>query len=532
MKTNKFLLAVCCILSSVFYSIGQETTLAIPTPRGFTGVRSIGNEIVYLSWFGEKTESKGMANFIIRIYNNKLEEIKTAEVEVSKFSELASSAFTGKYFMFIFVDGLKKTRTMVTLDAAGNVIQKQVEEDVARFLSTPENYPVIHPINDEEFVLVRPVKDKKFGYILERIDKDLKSKWTQNQIPEDAFWTVADSKVEGGKLYLLKEENPNRSSDNFQFSVQAYDIENGEQAYSTDLNSGEDGGAPAFIRITPRGEVATGGMYFKKNKYNDKNSEGIFMAIISKEGELKTFSQRTWDSIKDKIQGEFSSALLGGKTKIMVEDIVRKNEGGYVVITEQFKKANNANLTGSGAAAMLGSGGGSSSNGPEIGFTVLDFVLFHYDDSGDLTNIQVVPKLNKEARVSGKIASEKGLAIANYMYNQGFFCYREVIQKDGKQIIAFRNDDGLKSKMYFLPLGSVSTEGLPEIDMDAWVSEKLNKLGKFAKATGNGQYSFNSDSPSGDYNLYKGAHSFGEGKYLMYDYNRKDLKIWIQPIGQ
>jgi hypothetical protein len=347
MKTNKFLLAVCCILSSVFYSIGQETTLAIPTPRGFTGVRSIGNEIVYLSWFGEKTESKGMANFIIRIYNNKLEEIKTAEVEVSKFSELASSAFTGKYFMFIFVDGLKKTRTMVTLDAAGNIIQKQVEEDVARFLSTPENYPVIHPINDEEFVLVRPVKDKKFGYILERIDKDLKSKWTQNQIPEDAFWTVADSKVEGGKLYLLKEENPNRSSDNFQFSVQAYDIENGEQAYSTDLNSGEDGGAPAFIRITPRGEVATGGMYFKKNKYNDKNSEGIFMAIISKEGELKTFSQRTWDSIKDKIQGEFSSALLGGKTKIMVEDIVRKNEGGYVVITEQFKKANNANLTGS-----------------------------------------------------------------------------------------------------------------------------------------------------------------------------------------
>ena len=161
---------------------------------------------------------------------------------------------------------------------------------------------------------------------------------------------------------------------------------------------------------------------------------------------------------------------------------------------------------------------------------MLDFVLFHYDDSGDLTNIQVVPKLNKEARISGKVASDKGLAVANYMYGQGFFCYREVIEMGGKQIIAYRNDDGLKSKMYFLPLGSVSTEGLPEIDMDAWVSEKLNKLGKFAKATGNGQYSFNSDSPSGDYNLYKGAHSFGEGQYLMFDYNRKDLKIWIQKI--
>jgi hypothetical protein len=529
MKTNKTHLTAILALFIVVKAIAQETTLPIPTPRGFTGVRSIGNDIVYLSWFGEKSETKGMANFVLRLYNKNLEEIKTTEVEVSKFSELASSAFTGKYFMFIFVDGMKKTRTMVTLDAEGNVIQKQVEENVARFLSTPDNYPVIHPIDEDEFALVRPVKDKKFGFILERIDKDLVSKWTQNQIPEDAFWTVADSKVDGGKLYLLKEENPNRASDYFQFSVQAYGLEDGEQVFSTDLNSNEDGGAPAFIRVTPRGEVATGGMYFKKNKYNDKNSEGIFMAVVGKDGELKTFSKRTWDSLKDKIQGEFSSALLGGKTKIMVEDVVRKNEGGYVVITEQFKKANNANFTGSGAAAILGSVG-SSSNGPEIGFTVLDFVLFHYDDSGELTNIQVVSKQNKEARISGKVASDKGLAVANYMYGQGFFCYREVIQMNGKQIIAYRNDDGLKSKMYFLPLGSVSTEGIPEIDMDAWVSEKLNKLGKFAKATGNGQYSFNSDSPSGDYNLYKGAHSFGEGQYLMFDYNRKDLKIWIQKI--
>jgi hypothetical protein len=213
----------------------------------------------------------------------------------------------------------------------------------------------------------------------------------------------------------------------------------------------------------------------------------------------------------------------------MVEDVIKKNDGTYMVICEQFKKANNANLTGSGAGALLGSSGGSSAG--EIGFTVLDFVFFNFDATGNLSSIDVVAKQNKEARVSGKIASEKGLAIAQYMYGRGFFCYKELIEKDGKQIIVYRNDDGFKSKAYFLPLGEKSTENIPSIDMDRWVSEKLNKLGKFAKAAGADQYSFNSDSNASDtYALYKNITSFKPGFMLLHDFNQKGLKVWLEPV--
>lgn len=41
-----------------------------------------------------------------------------------------------------------------------------------------------------------------------------------------------------------------------------------------------------------------------------------------------------------------------------------------------------------------------------------------------------------------------------------------------------------------------SAANISNIDIDRWVSENLNKLGKFAKATGNAQYSFNSDNPN------------------------------------
>jgi len=86
----------------------QEITVESPNSRGFSGVKSINGEIVFTTWFGEKTETKGMANFVLKLYDKDLKEIKTTEIEVTKFSEMASSAFTGKYFMFIFWMHLRK----------------------------------------------------------------------------------------------------------------------------------------------------------------------------------------------------------------------------------------------------------------------------------------------------------------------------------------------------------------------------------------------------------------------------------------
>lgn len=510
----------------------QEVTIETPGVRGFSGIRSINGSVAFTTWFGEKTETKGMANFNLKLWNANLEEIKSTEVEVSKFSELASSAFTGKYFLFVFVDAMKKNRTMVTFTADGEMVEKKVEEDVRRALLTAENFPIIHVLNDEEFVLIRPMKEKKFGFEVERLDKSLDSKWVQSFIPEDGVWKAQDAVVKNDKVYILREQNPNRSSDVFLFNVMALNVQDGSTQFSTDLADAEDGGAPSFIRVGDQGEVATGGPYFKKGKYDDKNSDGLFFCMLQPDGSIRKMTKKSWDSMKDQISGEFSSALLGGKTKIMVEDVVRKLDGNYIIIAEQFKKANNANLTGSGAGAVLGGGGGSSATGPEVGFTVLDFVFFNFDASGEFKGIQVVGKTNKEARVSGNVASEKGLAIANYMYSRGFFCYRETIEHNGKQIIVYRNDDGFKSKAYFLEIGESTTENIPSIDMDRWVSENLNKLGKFAKATGSGQYSFNSDNTNDTYALYKGIQSFKKGHMLLHDFGQKGLKIWIEPIPE
>lgn len=530
MKKTTTFLSLLMFMSPLFMK-SQEITLEMPNARGFSGVKSISSEIVFTTYFGEKTETKGMANFVLKLYDKELNEIKTTDVEVSKYSELASSAFTGKYFLFIFVDALKKTRTSVVLDKDGEVLKTNVEEDVRRALLVEENFPIIHVLNEEEFILFRPMKEKKFGFEVERLNKDLESSWKQSFIPESGVWTAVDSKVMNGNVYFLQEENPSRSSDNYKFTIHCLSAEDGSPVYdAVSLDNGEDGGAPAFIRVGEDGTVATGGMYFKKSKYNDKNSDGLFFARVSKSGQTISYTKNSWDSIKSQISGEFSSALLGGKTKIMVEDVIRKTDGSFMVICEQFKKANNASMTGKGAGAMLGTSKSSSATGPEVGFTVLDFVFFNFSATGELSGIDVVAKENKEARVTGKVASEKGLAIANFMLYKGFFSYKELIMQDGKQVIVYRNDDGFKSKLYFLEVGAKSTEGIPSVDMDRWVSEKLNKVGKFAKATGANQYTFDSDKAGNDYALYKNAAYFKPGYMLMSDYSGRGLKVWLEPI--
>jgi hypothetical protein len=156
MKTISHIGALCIVL--LFTAVrAQEITIETPGVRGFSGIRSINGSVAFTTWFGEKTETKGMANFVLKLWNADLQEIKSTEVEVSKFSELASSAFTGKYFLFVFVDAMKKNRTMVTFTAEGDLVEKKVEEDVRRALLTAENFPIIHVLNDEEFVLIRPM---------------------------------------------------------------------------------------------------------------------------------------------------------------------------------------------------------------------------------------------------------------------------------------------------------------------------------------------------------------------------------------
>lgn len=532
------ILSFVLLLSTILLQ-AQEVTIEGVSARGFSGVKSINGEFYYTFYFGEKTDNKGMANFILAIYDQNLTSIKNTEIEISKNSELAASAFNGQYFLFIFADLSKKKRTMVTLDKNGSIIKQTVEEDVRAALLTPDNYPDVHGVNQDEFVIVRPEKEKKFGYEIQRVDKDLTIKWTTSFFPEKGIWSIEDSKLAATKLILLRKEKANAlMGDKHTYSVQSLNLETGDAIYTTALVNEDDGAYPDFIRVDEKGEVATGGMYFKDGKYDDKNSDGLFFALIAPNGSISKFSKSSWKKVKDQIKGDFSSDLFGGRTKVLVEDIIQKLDGNYMVIGETWRKSNSADNTGTGAIRKLGGfGGGSTSttDSKDKGFTLMDFAFFNFDATGELSSIDKVEKTTKEAVIKGALADEHGLAMAQTLYKRKFFCYRNTIEFNNKQYVMFKNDDGFKTKAYFLPVGATSVSGIGSIDMDKWVPEGLNKLGKFTKMTGGNKYTFgNTDNvfETSNPELYKNIIPAKPGFVLLYQFFNGKLALWLQQVPQ
>jgi hypothetical protein len=485
-----------------------------------------------------------MANYVLSLYDKDMKLIKTTELEITKYSELAGSAFSGKYFLFVFADATKKTRSTFILDNQGNVSNQKVEKDVPARLLTAENFPDIHVLNEAEFLLVRAEKDKKFGYQIERVDTSLNTKWAKTYVPEKGIWSIEDSKMGNGTLYLLRDEKPNALwGDKHRYAVQGINIENGELLFTTELSRDGDMGFPSFIRVGTDGTVATGGMYFNDGNYDEKNSDGFFFALINGDGSMRSFMKSDWKKVRDEYKDAWVNEFIGGKTRILVEDVLIKKDGTYMIIAEAFRKSMNPSNTGGGDEGILrkasklqtsGLGGFISSkpdNG-ERGFTVMDFVFMNFDNQGKFTGISKVSKTSSEAVIRGSLARMPALAMAQALSKRKFFSYREVVEVGGKQYIMFKNVDGLKRKAYFLPVGNSSVEGIGSIDMDKWASEGLNSLGKFSKFMGSNKTTFEDQSAFANTNpeLYYGVAPAKEGYVLLYEFRNGKMNIWLEPI--
>ena len=533
------LLAYVCLFSTQLGA--QPTVVEGVSARSFSGVQGNG-QFFYTFYFGEKTEEKGMANFVLQLFDKDLKSIATKNIVVTKYSELAASAFTGKYFLFIFNDAMKKTRTTITLDKDGNTVKQKVDEDVKRAVLSDESFPSVFAANDDEFIIVRPEKEDKFGFEVERLDKDLNSKWTKSYFPEKGRWDLVDSRFKNGKLYILRSDKPSTlTGDKFYYKVQCINADKGEDVYLTALENEGDGGFPGFISIADDGMLATGGMYFANSKYDDKNSDGFFFALIAQDGKTSIFNKTTWKEVKNQVKGDFSSDLVGGKTKTLIQDLIRKSDGTYVMIGETFRKSSTETtggglMRGGGIGKGLMSGGVTKDNSgkSEVGFTVMDFVMLNFDAKGALTGIDKVEKPTREAIIKGEMAEEHGLAIAEWLNDtKKFFCYRYTIDVNGKQFIVFKNKDGLKTKAYFLPVGAKSVDGIGSIDLDRWVSEGLNKVGRFSKFAGGNKTTFESTKTMGQpdsYEIYKNIIPAKPGSMLLYELTGEKMNIWLEPV--
>jgi hypothetical protein len=244
-------------------------------------------------------------------------------------------------------------------------------------------------------------------------------------------------------------------------------------------------------------------MYYDGEKMSGDNSDGIFFLKLDNAGKQLAYKSIDWDNgIQDALKATSRKFSIGSKPKVLFHEITKTKDGNYQVISETFRKA----LGAAGALAMMG---GSRASDVPMRLTVMDFIIFNFDNNGEPLDINKIEKPYKSAEIAGGMVMN-GIQLANYLKKYRMFTYDfTTVLPSGKQAIVYTNfeDAGLGAGK---PYVGVSTIGL---GMET-ETEKIPLAKKYA--------AFMTGDPD---NLKTGAMPGPPGKMCLFVYDRKAKAI-------
>ena len=235
----KYLLFTVMFLSISFFSYGQETEITDVKKRNFRGVSPIMNEQTneckgYYTYYLDEKVGKGEFRFIIRIYDLDLKLIKETPIVMAKRTRLEGSTFNGNDFLFVFRNIKDRASVYITVDKNGERINEIQIPDSKRYLSSAKVYPA-----EDGFFIVKPVKEKKYGYAVLKYDKDLNQKWERKFMPEKGYADVEAVETGGDRIVLIQVVAKGMFSKNMVGEVLCLDNSSGDMLYNYPLFDGE-----------------------------------------------------------------------------------------------------------------------------------------------------------------------------------------------------------------------------------------------------------------------------------------------------
>jgi len=501
MKTTivgNILLSLCLLTSAP--TSAQQVQIDGVRPREFRGVNPIKDKGYYTYYVNEKS-GKGMIDFALEIYDLDLSLIKKTNVQVTKNSNLTGSEFNGQDFLFVFNDIAEKTNTLISVDATGAIIKKKtIPVKKIASVGTTEIYPAM---DGSGFYMTQAVKEKKWGFEVTKLDRELKELWSKTETVDKGIISVAAAESGPGKLVVIATKLPALTSKKLEGIMMSFNGTTGAKEYEYSLYDGKQTNLPSAFLIESDGTVVTSGMYYDGDRMSGDNSDGIFFLKLDASGKNVAYKSIDWDNgIQEALKATSRKFSIGSKPKVLFHEITRTKDGNYQVISETFRKA----LGAAGALAMMG---GGNANDIPMRLTVMDFIIFNFDENGTPLDINKIEKPYKSAEIAGGLGMN-GIVLANYLKRYKMFTYEFfTVLPTGKQAIVYTNfeDAGLGAGK---PYVGVSTINIGE-DTE---TQKLPLAKKYA--------AFTTGNPD---NLKTGAMPSRTGKMCLFVYDRKAKAI-------
>ena len=492
------LLIILCLPTSA-----QTVEIEGVRSKEFRGVRSIEDFGYYTYYVNEKV-GKGMVEFALEVYDLSLKQIKKSTVQVSKSSILQGAEFNGEHFLFVFVSYKKKTNTFIVMDKSGNIVKETTIPN--KKIATAATIQVYPDMDGSGFFLTRSVKEKKWGFQVEKLDAELSQIWEKTYTVRKGYISVAAGAAANGRMVVISTESPSLMSRKYTGKVISMDSKTGEKQYEYNLYDGSITAIPNSFLIEEDGTVCTAGMYFNGEKWDSKNSDGIFFAKVSPDGTELAKTAIDWDKgIQEALKATSRKFSIGSKPKVLFHEIAKDANGNYQAIAETFRKTVKA---GTALAFAAGSGGDAP-----MGFTVMDFIVFNFSEAGKPMDINKIAKPYKSIYVDGTIAKQGGLRLAQYLKTVKMFTYEFTTPhpETKSEVIVFTNFERPK-------LGA----GDPYIGI---ATMDIGGESKTMKIPLNKRYSsYLSGSAS---NLRTGALENKDGKVALFIYDKKKKMIMM-----
>lgn len=375
----------------------------------------------YVVYYMSEKQKKGVRTFAVQSYDLELNEVALTKLDVTKHTNILSTAFNGQNLCVVLGDARKRTLKAVTYDNMG----KQQGEMNWTLKKWYEANASVYPGN-QGFYMLRTLREKKTGFELLHLSNTLDENWKKKYMPEKGYTGILLAKSIDDKLVYIKEQGPSIISKKLSVELITVNESDGEVAGKFDLFDGRNTYIPSAVRFDKEGNTILGGMYFEGIKYRNNNSAGVFVMKTTADGKDKEKKALPW---KGQMQKYLAKSKTKGlridlKNKILFEDILLHKDG-FQLIGETFSKSLVKLLQISDVVV-----GNATGDSKPVLFNVKDIMIFNFDNDLTFTNVQLIPK--KEINIScyPPYSGMYGMKLAKELQKLGYFNYRFAMKDD------------------------------------------------------------------------------------------------------
>jgi hypothetical protein len=419
----------------------------------FKGIMPIDQQGYYTCYYGEPSHN----NTSLYIYHRmdlKMNTLGRSVLLVPNRAQFVGQIANGAHQVMVFQDFGEREWYLYTLNESGLLVAENVVSLDKGAKQFPTGNLQLGTAPDGFYMLQTYWDDvqKVNGILVIRLSETNKIKWSWQHVAEnDEVLQLVASQSSHGLFAILHTQRPRAGWNKFLNRIMVLDDITGKLLYEHDLFDGTDSGFPEYVMIATDKSVVTSGMYFKGNKFDSQNSDGIFFLKLKPDGTQSAYLKTPWSAVEGalKITGS-SDFLVSGKVKVLIQDMVMMPDGSYKVIGELYKKS----VGTTGLGFLMGDDLGDRA------FSIYDFIVFDYT-GGKLASVYRIPKAEQNIELPGSIGQMRGLSLSLMMRRYNMFSYLKTTYTNGSPQLVFTNTIDRNKFVFAAPVGVTQLKQFP-----------------------------------------------------------------------